>query len=160
MSATSSNWPQAPTILDRRQLLRIAGASTGALLFTRLLPGCQSPSGSLPTTPVGGINVADLKVDSLRVLPSNVVIGRDSSGLYAMSAICTHQGCIVEDNAETIAAGLNCPCHGSAFDGNGDVTRGPARSPLQHFTVTVAANGDITIDPTKPVAAAVRVPVS
>ena len=59
---------------------------------------------------------------SLHVLSSNVVIGLDSNGVYAMSAICTHAGCVLDDNAQTIAAGLSCPCHGSTFDGNGKVT--------------------------------------
>jgi hypothetical protein len=45
------------------------------------------------------------------------------------------------------------------FDGNGNVTQGPARAPLQHYQVTIAADGSITIDGSKPVAANVRVPV-
>jgi Rieske Fe-S protein len=143
--------------LDRRQLLRVVGTSAGALLFAKAMSGCQSPTGSPPSGPVGGIKVADLKMNSLQILSSDVAVGLDSKGVYAMSAICTHAGCILEDNAQTISAGLYCACHGSAFDGNGGVTQGPARTALQHYQVTIASDGSVTIDGSKPVAANVRV---
>lgn len=146
--------------LSRRELLRVAGTSAGALLLTTVLPGCSNPTGSPPTGPVSAMKVADYKVDSMHVLSSNVVVARDSKGFFAMSAICTHAGCVLDDNAGTIAAGLSCACHGSTFDGDGNVTRGPARSPLQHYQVTVAADGSITVDGSKPVASDVRVPAS
>ncbi|MFP5282669.1 MAG: Rieske (2Fe-2S) protein, partial [Actinomycetes bacterium] len=45
----------------------------------------------------------------------------------AYSAVCTHQGCLVNEVATTI----NCPCHGSAFAiADGSVTSGPASAPL------------------------------
>ena len=144
--------------MDRRRLLRVVGSGAGALLLLRALPGCGQNTGSPPTGPVSAGNLAAVKVNSLEIMSSNVVIGRDSNGLYAMSAICTHAGCVLEDSAGTIAAGLTCPCHGSAFDGNGAVIQGPARSPLQHYQVTVAADGSITADGGKPVAATVRTP--
>jgi cytochrome b6-f complex iron-sulfur subunit len=144
--------------LNRRELLQVMGSSAGALLLTAALPGCSPPTGSPPSGPVSAMNLSDFKMNSLQVLSSNVAVGLDSKGLYAMSAVCTHAGCVLEDNPETIAAGLSCPCHGSTFDGNGAVTRGPARSPLQHYQVTVASDGSITVDGSKPVAANVRTP--
>ncbi|HEX7509143.1 MAG TPA: Rieske (2Fe-2S) protein [Polyangia bacterium] len=159
MSEESKPVYRAAHALDRRQLLRVVGTSAGALLFAKVLTGCQqNPTGSPPNGPVSAMKVSDLKLDSLHILSSNVVIGLDSNGVYAMSAICTHAGCILDDNAQTIGAGLLCPCHGSTFDGNGKVTQGPARSALQHYQVTIAADGSITVDGSKPVAANVRVP--
>jgi len=159
MSETSNPVPRAASSLDRRQLFRVVGTSAGALLFAKVLGGCQpNATGSPPTGPVSAMKVADLKLSSLHVLSSNVVVGLDSGGVYAMSAICTHAGCILDDNAQTIAAGLSCACHGSTFDGDGAVTHGPARAPLQHYQVTIAADGSITVDGSKPVAASVRVP--
>jgi cytochrome b6-f complex iron-sulfur subunit len=147
--------------LDRRHLLRAVGTSAGALFFAKILAGCQqNATGSPPTGPVAAGKVASLKLGTLQVLSSNLVIGLDSQGVYAMSAVCTHAGCLVEDNSGAITDGLFCPCHGSAFDGNGNVTQGPARSPLQHYQVTIATDGTITVDGSKPVAAGVRVPVS
>ena len=70
------------------------------------------------TGPVSGGNVSALAVGALVVM-SNVVVARDSNGVYAMSGVCTHAGCLLNDGSDTIANGLNCPCHGSTFDGNG-----------------------------------------
>lgn len=158
MSEPSQVPHPVPNTLGRRELFRVVGTSAGALLFAKVFSGCQNPQGSAPTGPVGGGNVADLKVNALHVLASNVVIGLDANGIYAMSAVCTHAGCLLEDNAQTISAGLFCPCHGSTFDGDGNVTNGPARTPLQHYQVTVASDGSITVDGSKPVAASVRTP--
>ena len=87
------------------------------------------------------------------------LVARDADGVYAMSAICTHAGCFLDDGSQTIAAGLDCPCHGSRFDGNGAVTEGPANTPLQHYAVVIAADGSITVDGTQPVSADTRTPI-
>ena len=89
---------------------------------------------------------------------SNFVVARDANGVYAMSAVCTHAGCLLDDSADKISTGLRCPCHGSTFDGNGSVTAGPARSPLQHYAVTIAADGSITVDGSQPVSPSTRTP--
>ncbi len=160
MSEPKNDNGHCHSTLGRRQLLRLAGTATGVLLFAKALPACQNPTGSPPTGPVSGGNVSSLKLDTLQVLSSNVVVGRDSQGVYAMSAVCTHAGCLVEDaSGSSISAGLYCPCHGSSFDGNGGVTHGPARSSLQHYKVTIAADGSITVDGGTTVSADVRVPV-
>jgi Rieske Fe-S protein len=105
--------------------------------------------------------VADVAVDSLQVVSGQrVVLGRDAGGLYGMTAVCTHNGCTV-GVAGGATPSLACPCHGSAFDLNGQVTRGPAGRPLQHFQVDVdAATGDITIQADLPVTSDVRTPVA
>ncbi|MBW3609401.1 MAG: (2Fe-2S)-binding protein [Actinobacteria bacterium] len=59
-----------------------------------------------------------------------IAIARDSDGtLHAVSARCTHMGCIVHWNpAETT---WDCPCHGSRFALDGTVIEGPAVDDLQ-----------------------------
>jgi nitrite reductase/ring-hydroxylating ferredoxin subunit len=143
--------------LARREMLVLAGASAGALVAVVALPGCQPPTGSPPTGPVSAGNVSGLAVGSLHVM-SNVIVARDAAGVYAMSAVCTHAGCLLDDGAGTIAAGLSCGCHGSAFDGNGAVTRGPARQALQHYAVSVGTDGSVVVDGSQPVSSGTRTP--
>jgi glycine/D-amino acid oxidase-like deaminating enzyme/nitrite reductase/ring-hydroxylating ferredoxin subunit len=59
-----------------------------------------------------------------------IAISRDSQGaLHAVSARCTHMGCIVHWNA---AEGTwDCPCHGSRFSVDGTVIEGPAVADLK-----------------------------
>jgi len=141
--------------LNRRKLLCLACGSTG---LAAIGAGCGNETGSPPTGPVGAGNVSALAVGSMRVM-SNVVVARDADGVYAMSGVCTHAGCLLADGSSTIAAGLSCPCHGSLFDGDGNVTRGPARAPLQHYQVVIGADGSITVEGGQPVAASTRTPV-
>lgn len=52
----------------------------------------------------------------------------------AFSAICTHMGCTVAPDGDT----LRCPCHGSTYDlATGDNTGGPAPKPLTAIAVKV-----------------------
>ena len=45
----------------------------------------------------------------------------------ALSLVCTHLGCTLELDGES----FRCPCHGSRFNGAGEVTHGPAIHPLR-----------------------------
>lgn len=71
-----------------------------------------------------------------------IIVGRDARGIYAFSALCTHQSCTV--TLETDGAS-SCACHGSRFDNNGGVTRGPAPDDLNHYAVIVCA-GRVRVD--------------
>ena len=61
----------------------------------------------------------------LRVDGHNVAGFRDEDGrLHAVSAACTHMGCIVGWNE--VDRTWDCPCHGSRFALDGEVIHGPA----------------------------------
>ncbi len=71
-----------------------------------------------------------------------ICVVREGNKLAAISTTCTHLGCIV-GVAET---GFSCPCHGSRYDQDGNVTGGPAPKALPWYKVTVAPNGEVEVD--------------
>lgn len=71
------------------------------------------------------------------------VIGT-AGGVYAMSAVCTHLGCITRYVADE--HGIACPCHGSRFDLEGNVVHGPAPRPLPWVDVQVDSDGTLLVD--------------
>src|SRR5215469_17035084 len=73
-----------------------------------------------------------------------VYIVRMPEGFYAVSAVCTHLGCITQwkPDADMIA----CPCHGSKFRPDGMKIEGPAPRPLPHFAITLTADGELQVD--------------
>jgi Rieske Fe-S protein len=76
----------------------------------------------------GSALVADLEPGDGVVVPvgrGGCAVHRDAQGkLHSVSAVCTHEGCLVRFNrAQTT---WDCPCHGSRFDIDGQVLTGPA----------------------------------
>ena len=73
-----------------------------------------------------------------------VYIVRMPEGFYAVSAVCTHLGCVTQwkPDAEMIA----CPCHGSKFKSDGTKIEGPAPRALPHFAVSLTADGELLVD--------------
>ncbi len=61
-----------------------------------------------------------------------------ADGVYAISTICTHLGCIVRRLPN---GRFDCPCHGSKFNARGEVSDGPAPSGLDWIEVRLAPNG-------------------
>jgi len=63
---------------------------------------------------------------------------------FAIGATCTHLGCVVPWNRA--ANKFCCPCHGSQYDENGKVVRGPAplSLPLAHVQIQ---DGNIAVSP-------------
>ncbi|MBS1793336.1 MAG: Rieske 2Fe-2S domain-containing protein [Acidobacteria bacterium] len=78
-----------------------------------------------------------------------VAVVREGNKMAAISITCTHLGCIV-GVAET---GFACPCHGSRFDQDGNVTGGPAPKPLPWFELSLAPNGQLEVDKSKQITA-------
>jgi cytochrome b6-f complex iron-sulfur subunit len=73
-----------------------------------------------------------------------VYIVRTLEGFYAVSAVCTHLGCITQwkPDANMIA----CPCHGSKFKSDGTKVEGPAPRSLPHFGITLTPDGELLVD--------------
>jgi cytochrome b6-f complex iron-sulfur subunit len=65
-------------------------------------------------------------------------------GVYALSAVCTHLGCITRFLSDEKC--IACPCHGSRFDLEGNVIHGPAPRPLPWLEMQVDATGTLLVD--------------
>ena len=65
----------------------------------------------------------------------------NTDGFAALSLVCTHLGCTVD----TAADGFSCPCHGSRYDRQGRVARGPALRKLERLRVETDSNGHVII---------------
>jgi nitrite reductase/ring-hydroxylating ferredoxin subunit len=139
----------------------VGGSGSGGAAGTG---GVGTGAGGAPSTGCTGAaiaagNVAGLAVGNLQIVGGRIVLGRDAGGLYAMTNVCTHQGCAVGVIGAAGQESLSCPCHGSAFDANGAVTRGPARTPLAHYQITTAADGSLSICVGSIVPASTRTPL-
>jgi len=71
-----------------------------------------------------------------------ICLVRDGNQFAAISTTCTHLGCIVSPSD----TGYSCPCHGSRYDQDGNVTGGPAPKPLAWYKVSMAPNGELEVD--------------
>jgi glycine/D-amino acid oxidase-like deaminating enzyme len=66
----------------------------------------------------------------VRIRGERCAVYRDEAGVaHAVSATCTHLGCVVDFN--DAERSWECPCHGSRFDVDGSVLQGPAVAPLE-----------------------------
>ncbi len=66
----------------------------------------------------------------------------DQEGIYAMSATCTHLGCVVVREPGR----FTCPCHGSRYDDSGKVLTGPAPKSLDWYEVRREPSGRLVVD--------------
>jgi cytochrome b6-f complex iron-sulfur subunit len=73
-----------------------------------------------------------------------VYVVRTEMGFYAVSAVCTHLGCITQWKPES--GSIACPCHGSKFKSDGSKIEGPAPRPLPHFAISLTADGELLVD--------------
>lgn len=99
--------------------------------------------GMLEDFPVGSVK----KIDDKKVF-----IFSDENGLFAMTAVCTHLGCIVFKTEW----GFQCPCHGSQYNGSGKVIGGPAPRSLAWFEISQDIDGTLVVDASKEVSAGTK----
>jgi Rieske Fe-S protein len=115
----------------------IAGLSSCTNYSTA--PASEPPAASGGSTAAAGpvtVKEADIPVGSGKIFPdAQTVITQPKKGQFkAFSAICTHQGCLVE----TVTNTINCPCHGSKYSiADGSVVNPPAPKPLPPKTIKV-----------------------
>jgi Rieske Fe-S protein len=69
------------------------------------------------------------------------ILIRSADGFQALSLTCPHLGCTVESKSD----GFTCPCHGSRYDKDGKLLKGPSEKGLKQLRVEVAPDGNIII---------------
>jgi Rieske Fe-S protein len=75
---------------------------------------------------------------ALGVNDSLLLVRVDDATIAANTIACTHQRCDVAYNKGTKS--LDCPCHGSRFDLEGNVLNGPAPKALIHLKAVIAGD--------------------
>lgn len=84
--------------------------------------------------------VADVPVGGCFVVSgAKVVVTQPTEGDFkAFTAVCTHQGCLVESSTE---GDIPCPCHSSKFSlDDGSPISGPATAALEAVEITVSGD--------------------
>lgn len=136
--------------LDRRKALgvltgaafAIAGGGTAITTIRYMRPNVLFE----PPTKVSIGTIADIPLGTLLVLvEQKLYVAHTSKGIFAMSSVCTHLGCMTRYDPEKNA--IACPCHGSKFDAAGNVTAGPAPSPLARKQIVL--EGDLLVVDTR-----------
>ena len=116
--------------LSRRGLLAsggaVAAAAAAGLLTGERLGAPSTADRNLVPDGASWIDVAalaDVPVGTARRFSTasfeGFIVNRDGTAVEALSAACTHLGCILKYNSS--AARLDCPCHNTAFRLDGSV---------------------------------------
>jgi cytochrome b6-f complex iron-sulfur subunit len=86
--------------------------------------------------PRRGVKKVDFTYEHAGETSSAIVyIVNNDAGVYALSPVCTHLGCLVKYNRH--ADGFLCPCHGGKYDIAGNVTAGPPPMSLPRLQLKV-----------------------
>lgn len=135
--------------MNRRELIRNIAAGTATLIVVPAsIVSCEKndpdPDSGNPENNELIIDLTDDKYSSLTetggfVVESDIIIFNTGDGFFALSSVCTHNGCRVSYSHGN--GNLPCPCHGSIFSTSGAVVEGPADSALKNYLIT--QEGDI-----------------
>ena len=127
--------------IDRRGFIRISSLvalTVAAVGLGRLFP---KKSAAVSTGPQNIVENTSLSIGETFNFTSKsgtpAVLFKSKTGVYAYSAVCTHEGCTVQYNPAS--KNLQCGCHGAVFDPGkgGTVVTGPTNKPLPKIKVAV-----------------------
>ena len=140
--------------LSRRTLLQVSGASAAAALAGVLVDRNLSRPEVRPPNRLVTANGRWVPVVTLASLPEGKAmrfstgavegfVVNNAGSVLAMSAVCTHMGCILRFNQP--AKSLDCPCHGASFDMNGAPLNGGYLDSLPRLATRVRG-GSIEVE--------------
>lgn len=146
-----------PQPVPRRDFLGLGALGSAlAALAVAIIGMARLPKAAVLSSPSKKFRVTlpESLTPGQAVVPEgrSVAVFRDEEGVYAISTICTHLGCVVRVTPE----GFECPCHGSRFAADGSVLKGPAPKPLPWRKVS-GASGVYVIDEESTVPAGTKV---
>jgi cytochrome b6-f complex iron-sulfur subunit len=121
----------------------VAGMAAAVIypVYRYLAP--RSGSGASAKVTIAETDVPEGAAKFFEFAGSSAVLVRKKGGeLVALSAVCTHLGCIVQ--WEKDKQDFLCPCHAGHYTPDGVVTAGPPPKPLAKLPFVVA-NGAITV---------------
>jgi Rieske Fe-S protein/uncharacterized membrane protein YphA (DoxX/SURF4 family) len=131
--------------VDRRGFLRISSvaaiAIAGAAVGKVFPKTAASTSAGENSSSKKIIEDASLEIGATHDFESKAgtpaVLFRTKSGVFAYSAVCTHEGCTVQFNSAS--KNLQCGCHGAVFDpfDGAKVVTGPTNQPLAKIKVAI-----------------------
>jgi cytochrome b6-f complex iron-sulfur subunit len=136
-----------PEPIPRRDFLGLAGLwAAGAAIFGSVIGMARLPVPNVLPEASRRFRIGhpeEFPAGSIRTIPGrNVRVVSNEAGVAAVSLVCTHLGCIVAESEN----GFACPCHGSRFATDGQVTKGPAPRGLRWLQVSQAADGALVVD--------------
>lgn len=118
-----------------------AAVAAGYPVFRYLAPRSGQGGAAKLVIPAGELKEGDARF--FEFAGSSAVLVKTRGGeLVALSAVCTHLGCIVQWEKEKQQ--FLCPCHGGLFSTEGTVLGGPPPRPLAKIPLTVT-EGNITV---------------
>ncbi len=135
--------------MGRRQFFVKLGAGSLAVAG---LGGCifglqyLAPSVLYEPSPIVNVGKPEhYPIDSVTLDPRfGIFVVRLQEGFYALSAVCTHLGCLSVWKPE--AGVIACPCHGSAFQRDGSIIAGPAPRPLPWLKMWLTDDSNLMVD--------------
>ena len=140
---------QPSTEFDRRAFftkiglgsLGIAAAGTVVFSYEFLSPNVlYEPSAIVNVGKPDSFAVNSVTMD----VNSGIYLVRAEEGFFALSAVCTHLGCLTAWNQDLGI--IACPCHGSKFTRTGEKIEGPAPKALPWLKTSVSDEGDLMVD--------------
>ncbi|MFI5312191.1 MAG: ubiquinol-cytochrome c reductase iron-sulfur subunit [Gemmatimonadales bacterium] len=126
----------------REFVCRAAHALTGgaiACVATGVLASCaRSAERAKPRLFEATFDVGSLAADGQSIITATdgfdgtpiLILRASAQRFVALSMQCTHEGCPVKPPENGI---ITCPCHGSQYDLEGRVRRGPAQFSLARY---------------------------
>jgi Rieske Fe-S protein len=139
---------------NRRDFLKQTGSACAALAgfgFLAALESCKAPGAITASTYDAASNRISMPLASFGTQNKVVIDGpngdyriflmkKSEAEITALQLKCTHRG----GGVRIEEAKLHCPLHGSEFDFEGNVTEGPASTPLKKFPVAIE-NGNAVV---------------